>query len=157
MNNITRGIVAGLVATIVLSILMVLKGMMGLMPEVNAIAMLSGMAEARAGMPGTPVTGWILHFLIGAVLWGGLFAILNDKIPGGTQIVKGIVFSFIAWLLMMIVVMPMAGAGVFGLNIGMQAAVATLVLHIIFGAALGWMYNRLDSGGSAPAAPDQPM
>lgn len=44
---------------------------------------------------------------------------------------------------MMIIVMPMAGAGLFGLNIGIMAPVATLILHLIFGAVLGYTYAKL--------------
>ena len=43
MTNAGRGIVAGLVATAVLSMIMLAKGMMGLMPELDVIAMLSSM------------------------------------------------------------------------------------------------------------------
>ena len=40
MSNLSRGIGAGLAATVVLSMIMVAKGMMGLMPELNVIAKL---------------------------------------------------------------------------------------------------------------------
>jgi len=34
-------------------------------------------------------------------------------------------------------VMPMTGAGIFGMNSGIMAPMTTLVLHIAFGAVLG--------------------
>ena len=37
----------------------------------------------------------------------------------------------------------MAGAGLFASNMGIMAAVMTLILHLIFGAVLGWTYGRL--------------
>jgi hypothetical protein len=43
---------------------------------------------------------------------------------------------------MMVVLMPMAGAGLFGMNMGVMAPMMTLVLHLIFGAVLGWVYGR---------------
>jgi len=51
----------------------------------------------------------------------------------------------------MVVMMPMAGAGLFGLNlgIGMMAAVMTLILHIVFGAVLGLVFASLHSEISA--------
>ncbi len=86
--------------------------------------------------------GWVAHFVIGAVIWGGLVAWLNANIPGGSQWVKGIVFGVGAWLvMMMIAVMPMAGAGFFGMALEMMAPVMTLVLHIIFGVVLGGVYG----------------
>jgi len=43
---------------------------------------------------------------------------------------------------MMVVLMPMAGAGLFGMSMGVMAPVMTLVLHLIFGAVLGWVYGQ---------------
>ncbi|MEO8848412.1 MAG: hypothetical protein ABI440_07270 [Casimicrobiaceae bacterium] len=42
-----------------------------------------------------------------------------------------IVFAIGAWLGMMIVVMPMAGAGLFGMKLGPMAPIMTLIVHII--------------------------
>jgi len=44
---------------------------------------------------------------------------------------------------MMIMVMPIAGAGLFGIHLGMGAPIATLVLHWVFGAVLGAVYGKL--------------
>jgi hypothetical protein len=142
-NNIMKGIIAGFIATTVLSILMILKAMMGMMPQMNAIKMLSTMAHGFVGTPLTPAVGWLMHFIIGSVLWGLLFALLFERIPVQTATLKGLVFGTAAWLLMMIMVMPMAGVGFFGLNIGLGAPIATLVLHWAFGAVLGAVYAKL--------------
>lgn len=150
MNRLSAGLAAGFVATIVLSVLMVVKSKMGLMPDVNAIQMLTGMSNKMLGTPPNPAVGWVIHFLIGALLWGALFSALFDKLPAASAAVKGIVFSIGAWLLMMIGPMPMAGAGLFGLNIGIQAPVATLVLHIVFGGTLGAVFLRLYTADQPP-------
>jgi hypothetical protein len=136
MQNLWKGIVAGFAATIVLSLLMLIKSAMGLMPELNVIAMLTRLMGASS-----PAAGWIAHFAIGTVLWGGLFAWLDPQISGQSHWLKGVIFATGAWLLMMIFVMPGAGAGFFGLNLGIMAAVMTLVLHIVFGAVLGGVYG----------------
>lgn len=137
MTNLKSGFLAGFIATVVLSVLMVMKGVMGVMPDLDVAAML-------AGMIGAPViVGWIAHFMIGTIAWGGGFAVLYDFIPGGNAVQKGIVFGVADWLGMMILIMPMAGAGFFGLGLGVMAPVMTLVLHIIFGAVLGAVFaNR---------------
>ncbi len=135
-TNIVKGMVAGFVATVVLSALMLMKSMMGLMPELDVISMLTKMMGASSS-----TAGWVAHFMIGTVVWGGLFAALDPKLPGGSHLVKGIVFSVGAWVLMMVAVMPMAGAGLFGMKLGMMAPVMTLVLHVIFGAVLGGVYS----------------
>lgn len=143
MNHIGKGILAGFIATAVLSVLMVMKAMMGMMPDLNVITMLTTMLGAT-----NPAIGWVMHFMIGTVIWGGLFAAIQDRLPGGSVIVRGVIFGIGAWLLMMVAVMPMAGAGLFGLRFGMAAPVMTLLLHVVFGATLGAVYGW----GRAPAA-----
>ncbi len=134
--NIPKAIFAGFIATLVLSVLMIFKAMMGLMPDLNVIKMLAHMMHAA------PVMGWVAHFVVGAIIWGIAFALLFNKLPSQAPWLKGIIFAIGAWVLMMIVVMPMAGAGLFGLHLGIMAPVMTLVLHIIFGAVLGGVYGR---------------
>jgi hypothetical protein len=134
---IGRGIIAGLVATTVLSAVMLMKKTMGLMPELDPIAMITDMAGAKS-----PAIGWIAHFVIGTIFWGAGFAIVSPYLPGPYWL-RGTIFAVAAWLMMMIVVMPMAGAGMFGLGLGMMAPVATLVLHLVFGQLLGRVYGLL--------------
>lgn len=143
MNKYVAGLAAGFIATVVLSMMMVAKAQMGLMPDLNVIAMLSHMAHAKMSMPDSPVTGWILHFMIGTVAWGLAFAALFERIPGAKAWQKGIVFGVGAWVLMMVGPMSMAGAGLFGLNLGMAAPIMTLMLHILFGVVLGASYALL--------------
>lgn len=133
-SNLLKGMVVGFIATAVLSALMVMKSMMGVMPELDVIAMLSKMMGKSLAM------GWAAHFMIGTVVWGGLFAWLAPYLPGGSYWLKGVIFGIGAWLMMMVAVMPMAGAGLFGMSFGMIAPAMTLVLHIFFGAVLGGVY-----------------
>ncbi len=44
---------------------------------------------------------------------------------------------------MMVVIMPMAGAGIFALNLGIMAPIMTAMLHVIFGAVLGYVFSLL--------------
>lgn len=111
--------------------------MIGVMPGHDVVAMLTGMGHDMMGLPANPVVGWALHFMIGTVLWGIGFALLYKVLPGGGPVAKGIVFGVLAWVPMMLVPMPMAGAGLFGIKMGMMAPVMTLVLHLIWGTVLG--------------------
>jgi len=86
--------------------------------------------------------GWVAHFMIGMVVWGFLFSALVNKLPGGVML-SAIFFSIGAWFMMMIGPMPMAGAGLFGMKMGIMAPMATLMLHIIWGLVLGLSYKRL--------------
>jgi hypothetical protein len=142
-NRIVKGVFAGFIGTLALSALMILKAAMGLMPQMNAIKMLTVIAHGMLGTPLTPVVGWLLHFMIGSLVWGVSFSLLFERLPSHAPILKGLIFGTAAWVLMMIVVMPMAGAGLFGLYLGLGTPIATLVLHWAYGAVLGGVYGRL--------------
>ncbi|QCB45389.1 DUF6789 family protein [Hydrogenophaga sp. PAMC20947] len=144
MSNIYKGLLAGLAATLVLSALMVMKTVMGVMPELD----LPKMIAAMMGSPDAPMLGWAIHFMIGIVGYGLGMAFLSDRLPGGSRTVHGVIIGIVGWLLMMVTVMPMAGAGLFGMNMGLMAPMMTLVLHLVFGAVLGWVYGKLLSDAS---------
>jgi uncharacterized membrane protein YagU involved in acid resistance len=137
MNTVVRGGIAGLIATIVLSLLMMMKAKIGLMPELDIISMLA------SKMGGEAMMGWVAHFMIGIVAYGIGFSIIHNMLPGKSLLVKGIILGVIGWLMMMLVIMPMMGAGLFAMEMGMMAPVMTLMLHLIFGAVLGLSYKML--------------
>ena len=74
---IGTGIAAGFVATVALSAMMLVKHSMGLMPELDPIAMITAMAGANS-----PALGWIAHFGIGSIFWGIGFAVVSPYLPG---------------------------------------------------------------------------
>jgi len=139
MNKLLKGIIAGLVATVVLSVLMIMKGKMGLMPDVNVIAMLA------SKMGGNSIMAWLAHFMIGMIGYGLAYVYIFSKLPFNSNIVRGILLGVAGWLAMMIAIMPMMGAGLFGLSLasGVMVPVATLILHIIFGAVLSIVNSKL--------------
>lgn len=141
--SIGKGLLAGLAATVLLSILMVLKQMMGIMPELDLPRMIAGMM----GAPDTPMIGWLVHFMIGVLGYGFAIAYVAKSAHGRSMVSTGILISVVGWLIMMLVLMPMAGAGFFGMNMGVMAPVMTLMLHVVFGAMLGWTYERLLGSG----------
>ena len=139
MRNYGKGLLAGLAATIVLSALMVMKAMMGIMPALDLPRMIAGMM----GAPDAPLLGWIVHFMIGVVGYGIAIAVFANSAAGLGNVTRGIAIAVVGWLVMMVMLMPMAGAGFFGMKMGIMAPVMTLVLHVIFGTVLGWVYGRL--------------
>lgn len=145
MNKYVKGILAGLTATIVLSVLMVLKAMMGIMPALDLPGMIAGMM----GVPDQRIVGWVVHFMIGVVLYGLAIA---SFATAGNAVGRGVLIGFVGWVIMMLMLMPMVGAGFFGLNMGVMAPLMTLVLHLIFGAVLGWTYQRLVINGVGPTS-----
>lgn len=139
MNKVVAGMIAGFTATVVLSVLMMLKGKMGLMPDLNVIAMLASQ------MGGTPTIGWLAHFMIGVVGYGIAYALLFSELALGGHAMRGLALGVVGWLVMMVLVIPMMGAGLFGLQMasGIMVPVATLMLHAIFGIVLGLTFSKL--------------
>lgn len=144
--GLKNGLIGGFAGSAVLAVVFVMKDAIGMFPQMDVIAMLSAMMGTGALM------AWLAHFMIGTIVWGGIFGLANDVVPGGTQTAKGVVVGIGAWILMMVAVMPMAGAGFFGLGFGMMVGAGMpLVLHIVFGAVMGFTAAFLEQGSTAEA------
>jgi hypothetical protein len=137
MSNSLRGMLAGLVATLVLSGVLILKSNMGLWPEVNIIRLLVNLGSIQT------VAAWMDHFIVGVVVWGLLFSGFDALWESRAYWLKGIIFGVFAWLMMMVLFMPLAKAGWFGVRIGPIAALVTLGYHLIYGLVLGVVYGLL--------------
>jgi uncharacterized membrane protein YagU involved in acid resistance len=137
MTNSMKGMTAGFIATAVLSALLMLKSTMALAPHLNIIHLLTQM-----GSIGT-VAAWMDHFIVGTAVWGLLFAAFDAVYEKGAYWLKGLAFGIFAWLMMMILFMPLAKAGFFGSKIGLEAPTVTLIYHIVYGAVLGVTYGML--------------
>jgi len=139
MKPFTASIIAAFIATVVLSILMLIKSSMGVMPELNVIKMLASQMNSTAGM------GWVAHFVIGTVGYAIAYTVITIIITTEKPILMGIIVGILGWLVMMVALMPMMGKGLFATAMGMgpMPAVATLVLHIIFGFVLGYTVCKL--------------
>jgi hypothetical protein len=137
MSNSMRAMVAGLVATLVLTAVMLLKGSMGLWPELNLVRLLVNLGSIQT------VAAWMDHFIVGVVVWGLLFAAFDSVWTSRAYWLKGLVFGVFAWFLMMILFMPLAKAGFFGVKIGLSAMYVTLAYHLIYGLVLGITYGLL--------------
>ncbi|TNF69279.1 MAG: hypothetical protein EP298_03845 [Gammaproteobacteria bacterium] len=137
MNKYISAMIAGLIGTVVLSILMIIKAKMGVAPRFDAIGDLSHFSGTNS-----MAVGWIGHFVIGIVVWGILFAIIEGFLPGKYWL-RGFIYGIILWLIMMIIYMPVMGWGFFAAKLGVQVVIMTLVLHIIFGWVIGIVYGAL--------------
>jgi hypothetical protein len=135
--ELRQGLMAGFLATVAVSALLLLQGIAGFLPEMNFINLLNG----ALGTESLPIVGWLAHFAVGTAL-GGVFSYLAERMPGGAWETRGVLFAFAAWLVMMLLVSPMAGADVFGVAAGFWAPVWTLFLHIVYGAVLGAAFGR---------------
>ena len=129
--NWTRIIVGGLVATAVMTVLMLMAPAMGL-PPMNIGAMLGSV------MGGSLFLGWMAHFVIGTMLAIIYAALWVTRLPG-PGFVRGALYGLVPWIVAQLVVMPMMGAGVFSGSFG--AAFGSLMGHLVYGAVLGGIYG----------------
>ncbi len=139
---ILAGMVAGLAATLVLSLLMLTEAWI---PQLDTVIMLDGVARAVFSdlqVP-VPLAGWLWHFVIGTLWWGPLFALMVPILPGRRTWQKGMAFGFGASLLILLMVLPVAGAGYFGMDLSALQPIVTMVLHLVYGAVLGAVFARL--------------
>ena len=139
---ILTGMVAGLAATLVLSLLMLTEAWI---PQLDTVVMLDGVARAVFSdlqVP-VPLAGWLWHFIIGTLWWGPLFALMAPILPGRQTWQKGMAFGFGASLLILLMVLPAAGAGYFGMDLSALQPIVTMVLHLVYGAVLGAVFARL--------------
>jgi hypothetical protein len=143
MSSSMKGMLAGLVATLVLTGLLLLKGTMNLVPELSMIRLLMNLGSI------TLVQAWMDHFIVGVVAWGLLFGAYDSLASRPAHWLKGIIFGVFTWLVMMVAFMPLAKAGIFGSKIGPMAAVVTLMYHLVYGAVLGTTYGLLSAWSPA--------
>ncbi len=145
MFNILRGLIAGAVATFVAAIVILIKNALGINPTLSTMPLLADAVTNRDALIVSPLLGWVMHFVIFTILWSFVFALLAGKGSSYRPRTFSLLFSLFAWLIMMMVLMPWAGNGLFGLEAGLSTPVITLVLHLVWGWVLGFIYDLLPS------------
>lgn len=140
-----KGILYGLLGTLFMSIIMLIGMGTGMspIPEPIPAAIAKGIL-GDAPKPMIMIIAIITHFGYGA-FWGTL--LFNWKKSTGT-IWHGLGWGVFLWLIMELIVLPFLGWGVFGSAITPKIAVATLVLHLIYGGTLGWGLNRISTANT---------
>jgi hypothetical protein len=139
MSDFFKGIVAGGVATAVLSLLMLVISATGFEPQLEPTRLLLAVLDE----PTEFTLGWILHIAIGSVLLGGSFAYIEPRLGADNHTKGGVLYGLILWLAVMLFVMPAAGVGYFGFQLSVLAPLVMLALHIAYGGVLGWIYGKL--------------
>lgn len=136
MSRVQKGVVAGLAATITVSLLEAANLLLfkWFTPFPMIIANILGMG-------GNLAVGWVLHFLAGVFILGPLFAVLYGRLPTDTPETKGIAFAVGAWVVAMVLMMFVGDRLAFGQNI--MTIGWMLATHAVFGVVLGNVYARL--------------
>lgn len=130
-TKIIQIIKGGVIATGIMTMVMLMAPLMG-MPEMQIGKMLAGFFHLAVAV------GWTMHFMIGIMLATAYVLFARSLLPGN-NLIKGLLFTLIPFLMAQLVVMPMMGAGVFSSNTGapVMMVMGSLLGHLIYGAALG--------------------
>lgn len=141
------GIIAGFTATIIMSIALVAGYLIaGIFADQDA-NMVSGWFYGLTHNSLTedtfdiPIGAYGLNLLAG-VMWALIYAYAFEGRFNRPGWQRGTLFSILPWLLSLLVFFPVVGAGILGADLGAGPlpVVGNLVLHLIYGAALGWVY-----------------
>lgn len=141
--NIGKAILGGFVGTILLTLMTQFVAPMMTGHKMDMAAKLGDMTGA-----GRPM-GMLMHFFTGSIVFALIYMFVFFRFLPGAPWIKGLISGVIFWLGLEIAMMPMIGGGLFSSQIGgMKVAVAALIAHLVYGAALG----GIAGGARAPAA-----
>src|ERR1039457_434778 len=74
-------------------------------------------AASLAGMVHAPwMAGMVVHLIMGILIFPLAYGILLRRYLPGSALVRGLIWGSILWMMMEVAVMPMLGAGGFGIN-----------------------------------------
>lgn len=149
--NIIAAIVAGLVGTLVMSMVMVMAPKMG-MPKMDIVGMLSTMFSKK----GIPVLGWMMHMMMG-IIFALVYAFLWSQGIGAATWLYGLIFGAAHWLVVGVIMamIPMMHIGIRSGSVkapglymtgnggGMKAFIGGLMGHMIFGLVIALVYTLI--------------
>ena len=127
-SKIAQSVIAGLVATAVMTGFIFLAPMMGL-PKMNPAEMLSGMM----GVP--LMVGYLMHCMIGIIFTAAYVYLFNPKVRIQSKLVKGSLFGFAVFIFAQVMIfiigklmpMPMAEDNMMLIMLG------SLIGHLVYG------------------------
>ena len=127
-SKIAQSVIAGLVATAVMTGFIFLAPMMGL-PKMNPAEMLSGMM----GVP--LMVGYLMHCMIGIIFTAAYVYLFNPKVRIQSKLVKGSLFGFAVFIFAQVMIfiigkiipMPMPEDNMMLMMLG------SLIGHLVYG------------------------
>ncbi len=133
-NKLVRSILAGVLATAVMTVFMLLAPMMGF-PKMNPADMMSGMLGV------SPIVGWIMHFMIGIIFAGVYVYLFNPRVHIHSRAGKGMVYGIVVFvfaqvmMFLMSKMMPMPSNSMKDDMVLMM--IGSLIGHLVFGLLVG--------------------
>lgn len=148
-NRTALGFGYGVLATLAMSAVMIVGTVTGLSPMPAPIPK----AIVGSVLGGAPKPVVVAAAVVAHLGYGGIFGALLARFAPPVTLAKGIALGVALWAVMGVVVLPLLGWGLFGTAITPRIAVATLVLHLIYGGTLGFAAQRGDGAVAGRATP----
>lgn len=128
-NNLIKALLGGFIGTIVFTV-------MGQFIAPHIIGFPMNIGKMIAGMIHSPENvGVMIHFVMGTILFPISYLLLGyNRIPGPGWL-KGLLYLLPIYLVAMIVIVPMAGKGLFFDSF--PTAMIALMGHLIYGVIMG--------------------
>jgi hypothetical protein len=153
LRNFISSLLAGFGATTVHMVLMSIKHRVGILPEFEPYEDLQRLLSSVTALPLNTPFAWLLPYINGALVLGFVFGRLFVHLPGRTAIAKGGAFGFAAWLMMGLGLLPLAGRGIFALDLGLGGLPAALMLAMLmmYAIVMSMLYAWLTTPTGAKA------
>ncbi|RIK36140.1 MAG: hypothetical protein DCC58_19630 [Chloroflexi bacterium] len=140
-------VLAGFFATVVTTLVLIpgyiLAGMLAQEQGNQLQRWFYGLTEnsVTAGVFDIPIGALAINLAAG-LAWAFVYAFIVEPRLSGPGWRKGLLFAVAPWLLSLLVFFPAIGAGVLGVDLGAGPlpALGNLVLHAVYGLALGAMF-----------------
>ncbi len=130
MINIAKGVISGVVASALVAGGIYLASLLGLVQWLDPMRAAAGVALHPASL------SWVTYFILGALLWGTVFALLSPVLPGPFWC-KGAAFGVVIWLL------TVAIAQAARASMAAPLAPGPIIVHLLLGVLLGLTYGTL--------------
>ena len=137
-SKFARLVIAGILGTLAFNAVMYADVAITGIP-VDIVATMGSLAVGESEH--TEIIGHAIHFSNGiglALLFGYVALPISKRIKKLPTIVYGITFALVELVIAVwLVMLPMLGAGIAGLDIAPEVAIMTLARHLVFGAVIG--------------------
>lgn len=143
--NIDKAVLAGVIGTIVMTLMTMMATAIGLPMDIPA--MLSGFMHVSITI------GWLAHFMIGIALALIYVYAFMSWLPG-SPVVKGALYGVFPFLVAQIMLMPMMGMGLFTANApnALMLVLGSLMGHLVYGAVVGGVYGLFHQTEMVPTS-----
>lgn len=132
--SVAYGLVGGLIGGLVMAVLIMMmlgKRIKDAPPSIMAEKMF-GDSEKR------PVV-----LFPAMTMWGAAYGVVVSVTGTANFIIAGLAFALVPWLALNMMMLPMAGAGIFGLKRWGMIPVLSLVMHLIWGLVTSGIFSLL--------------